>query len=452
VSELTAETTRALRRVLLERQTAHRLPAVVGMVVRDRTPVWADAVGVRDLADPQTPPDSDTQFLVASISKTFTAVLVMALRDEGKLGLDDPLESFIPETGHDGITIRQMLSHVTGMQREPVGDVWDTLAFPDRHHLLEGWNEAERILRPHYRWHYSNLVYSLLGEVVSRLDGRDWYDCLKGRVLDPLGMRRTTLGLQPPHATGYYVPPYSDVPVEEPVVDIAAMAPAGALASTATDLGTWAAFLAAPTDEVLDPDTLDEMCQPQIMADLERWQLAWGLGLMLLRAGDRIWVGHTGGMPGHVTGMFVHRPSTTAGIALMNTTSACDPAALAVELGARVVEHDPAEPTPWEPGTSVPAELVGVLGRWFTEGQPVDFSVRNATLEARMAAAPAHKPPSVFERVETDLYRTVSGRETGELLRIGRDAAGEVTKLNWATYLVTREPYAFGEWLDHPGN
>ncbi|MGN6893606.1 DUF7586 domain-containing protein, partial [Neisseria sp. P0015.S009] len=67
-------------------------------------------------------------------------------------------------------------------------------------------------------------------------------------------------------------------------------------------------------------------------------------------------------------------------------------------------------------------------------------------LEARPQALPEHKPSSVFERVGEDCFRTVSGREAGELLRITRDDHGKVTKLNWATYLFTRRPLAFGEW------
>ena len=56
--------------------------------------------------------------------------------------------------------------------------------------------------------------------------------------------------------------------------------------------------------------------------------------------------------------------------------------------------------------------------------------------------------PSVFRKLEDDLYRTESGRETGELLRVTRAADGTVDRLHWATYIFTREPYAFGEWLD----
>ncbi len=450
MNALTSESQRALRRILLERQSDHRVPGIHGTVVRDGEMLWSEGVGSADVAASGEPPDDDAQFQIASISKTFTAVLVMALRDEGRLTLDDTLDQHITESTHGGITIRQMLSHVTGMQREPVGDVWDTLTYPDRAALVAGWNDAERILKPHHRWHYSNLAYSMLGELVARLDERSWADSLQARILDPLGMRRTTVGISGTYAKGYYVPPFSDVPVAEPLLDIDAMASAGGLASTAADLTKWAAFLADPADEVLTSDTLDEMCQPQTLADLDGWQLAWGLGFMLLRSSDRQFVGHTGAMPGHITGLVVQRDAKTGGIVLMNASSAPDPAALALDLATYVLDNEPAEPDIWIAGTHVPAELQGVLGRWYSEGMPFTFSVKQGQLEARAEQAPAQRPPSVFVRVSDDLYRTESGRETGELLRLTRDAFGAVTKMNWATYLVTREPLAFGEWLQDP--
>ena len=447
MTELAAQTRSRLTRILAERQAKDRVPGIVGGVARSGRLTWSDGVGAADLDAPGVPPTADSQFLIASQSKTLTAVAIMALRDEGKLSLDDPVEKFIGESTHEGITVRQMLSHVSGMQREPVGDVWDQLKFPDREQLVAGWNEAERVGKPHHRWHYSNLVYSILGEIVARLDNRSWLESIQARILDPLEMRRTTLGLSGNAVTGYYVPPFTDVPVKEPVLDIGAMAACGGLASTAEDLAKWASFLANPVDEVLSKDTLDEMCQPQIMADVDRWQLGFGLGFMLLRLGERVFIGHTGGMPGHITGTFVHRPSGTAGIALMNATSAPDPAALATDLAVEVLENDPLPPEPWMPGTSVPDELVGVLGTWFSEGNPFVFSVKGGKLHARGAAAPAHKPPSVFAKLGDDLYRTESGREAGELLRITRDSSGVPVKLYWATYLCTREPLGFGQWL-----
>jgi CubicO group peptidase (beta-lactamase class C family) len=433
--------------MVVERQTTHRVPGLYAAVTRRGDPLWGEGVGSATLTVPGEPPHDGSQFLIGSITKTFTAVAIMGLRDEGRLSLDDSVEGHVPESTHGGITIRQMLSHVTGMQREAVGDVWDTLTFPDRRELVDGWNQAERILKPHFRWHYSNLVFAMLGEIVARLDGREWIDSIRARILDPLELRGTSLGFSGEAVTGYFVPPFTDVPVEEPVLETAATASAGGLASTARDLAAWGSFLAEPTDEVLSADTVEEMCQPQIMADLEHWQLAWGLGLMLFRAGDRVFVGHEGAMPGHLTGLVVHRPSATTSVTLANASSDISPSGLALDLSGYLLDHEPVDPDPWSPGTEVPAEFDGLLGRWFSEGQALSFTVREGRLEARGESAPSGRPPSVFARIGDDRFRTESGPETGEVLRITRDSSGTPVSMHWATYLVTREPFAFGEWL-----
>jgi CubicO group peptidase (beta-lactamase class C family) len=441
-------TTRALHRIALGRQTKHRVPGLYAGVVRGGGFVWQEGIGTVDVSAPERAPGPDDQFLIASNSKTFTAVMVMQLRDEGKLSLDDGLDRHVREVRHTGLTIRQCLAHVSGMQREPVGDVWETLRNPDRSELVAGFNEAERVHKPHHLWHYSNLVFSMLGEVVARLDGRTWYDALRARVLEPLEMTRTTVGPCGSAVTGYYVPPWSDVPVPEPVIDVKALDACAGLASTPADLARWSSFVSDPVPEVLDPATLEEMCEPQAVIDRQRWTAAMGLGFMLVRSADRVYVGHTGGMPGHITGLFTHRESGTGAMALMSSTSAPDPAAFAVELAAHVIENDPVEPEVWRPGTEVPGELESVLGVWYSEGAPFVFTVRQGSLEARAQGLPEHKPASTFEKVDEDVYRTTAGREAGELLRLTRDTEGRVVKMNWATYLFTREPYAFGQWLE----
>jgi CubicO group peptidase (beta-lactamase class C family) len=438
-------TARELRRTALDRQRTHRVPGLFAGVQRRGELVWGDGIG-RRAVDADDAPGADDQFLVASNSKTFTAVMVMQLRDEGRLDLGDRVADHLPEVTHP-LTVRQGLAHVSGMQREPVGDVWETLEQPTTEELLTGFAEAEVVGRPHDRWHYSNTVYAILGELVARLDGRSWEESLRARLLDPLELRRTSVGFDGgPQASGYYVAPYDDVPRPEPVMDLRAMAPCGGLASTATDLARWSAFIADPASEVLSPDTLEEMCQPQAMIDDVGWTAGMGLGLFLVRSqAGRTWVGHTGGMPGHITGVFTHRESGTGAIVLMNSSSAPDPAAFALDLGEHVVRHDPAEAEPWTPGTDLPAELAGLRGVWFSEGTPFVFSVVRGRLEARHPDLPKERPSSVFERIDDDLYRTVRGRERGELLRVTRDDAGVPVKLNWATYLCTREPLAFGE-------
>jgi hypothetical protein len=234
--------------------------------------------------------------------------------------------------------------------------------------------------------------------------------------------------------------------VPQPAHDIRAMDPCAGLASTGADLARWSAFLASPVAEVLSPDTVEEMCEPQTMIDRQRWSAAMGLGFFLVRSGTRTYVGHTGGMPGHVTAVFTDRESGTGGIALTNSGTTSDIAGLATALADHVTDREPVEPQPWRPGSSVPAELGDLVGLWWTEGSPFAFSVREGRLEARSPTQPEDQPPSVFEQVGTGVYRTVAGRERGELLRVTRDADGRVSKMNWATYLVTREPLAFGEW------
>ena len=93
----------------------------------------------------------------------------------------------------------------------------------------------------------------------------------------------------------------------------------------------------------------------------------------------------------------------------------------------------------------MPAELAGIVGLWFSEGLPYEFSVRAGVLEARAQGQPDHEPPAVFEQLGPELYRVKSGLERGELLRVTRDADGTVTKMNWVTYRYTRQPLAFGQ-------
>ncbi|TWE09974.1 serine hydrolase domain-containing protein [Rudaeicoccus suwonensis] len=443
-AELLPQTTRHLSRLTRLAQNESKVPGLVAGVARHGTVLWSEGVGRADLTDDSVPLGADTQWPVASNTKTFVASMIMQLRDEGRLRLDDTVDTHIPESTHGNVTVRQLLSHTTGMQREPIGDVWDVLKFPDRAALITGWNDAERIMRPHYRWHYSNLCYAMLGEIIARLDGREWTQSLQHRLLDPLELRRTTIGLVEPHSRQYYVSPVTDVPVDEPALTFDAMSAAGAICSTLSDMVRWHGFLLDPDSSVLSPDTVEEMRQPLVTVDAG-WNESWGLGLELVRSGGRVWFGHTGGLPGAITGFFSEAESGTTAAVLMNNSSAKDPAGTAIKLGTHVIEHDPEEVDAWTPGTVAPAELLPLLGQWYSEGVAFTFAIADGRLTARIDRAPASTPPSVFERIEDDCYRTISGGERGERLVIRRREDGSVRQLNWATYRFTRQPLGFAE-------
>ena len=449
--------TAVLRRAVAGKQVDWRSPSVAATVVRDGRPVFFHGAGDIDphgdlgsrngagdpAGEPRLPTD-DTQYRIGSITKTFTAVLVMQCRDDGLLGLDDELGKHLPDTRHGELTIRRMLSHLSGLQREPAGDIWELGAGPELPELLAGLEQAEAVLPPGRRWHYSNLAFALLGELVSRLRGQRWEDALAARILTPLELRRTSIGPVEPRARGFFVDPYADRVHAEPLFPGNAFAPAGELWCTASDLGRWAAFIADPAPEVLSPDTVEEMCHPQVMHDLEHWRLAWGLGFMLHRRGDRLLVGHDGAMPGFLAGLAVRRPEKVGAVVFASSSAGAAPGELAIDLVLSVVDDDPADPEPWRVGPAVPAELEPLLGSWWSEGSEFLFAVRDGKLEARRGDLPKTDAPAVFEPAGTDLFRTVSGREHGELLRVVRDESGAVTKMYWATYPFTRAPQTFG--------
>jgi CubicO group peptidase (beta-lactamase class C family) len=434
----------AQERLVRERQREWRTPGLIAGIVRDGSLVWSLGVGASDVTQPDRPPSPDTAFAIGSISKTFTAVSIMALRDEGKLSLSDPVSRFLDVPAHGGLRLRTLLAHASGLQREPVGNIWDTLVVPSIDKVLRDLRDAEQVLPARRRWHYSNLAYSLLGEVVTRVGGRPWIAAVQDRLLDPLGMTRTSQAPAPPVAVGYYTHPYTDQVHLEKWPDMAGFSSAGGLWSTVSDLARWVTFLTSGADGVLPAATLDEMSRPEIMADLEAWTLAWGLGLELFRRGDRIMVGHEGAMPGFLSCIALHRADQVGAIVLCNTSAGAAPADLALDLVCTVLDTAPPPVSPWRPGPPPPVELAPLVGGWWSEGDSFTFTVREGRLEARKDRDPSSKPPAVFEPMDADRYRTVSGREEGELLRIERDASSGVARLMWAGYPFTRDPGTFG--------
>ncbi len=435
--------TKDLSRKLREAQ-AERLPSVSAAVVKDGEVIWAEAAGLAVLED-ETPSTREHQYRIGSLTKTFTAVAIMQLRDEGKLDIDDRLEQHIPEAHHGSPTLRRMLAHLSGLQREPHGDIWDSPGdAPDTAQLIADLEHTEQVLAPHERHHYSNLAYALLGEIVTRRSGTPWWEYVEQRIIEPVGLSRTTYDPVEPHAQGYLVGPYTQTARREHHGDSRGFAPAGQLWSTPTDLVRWITVLAKGKEGVLDPKTAAAMWFPQTIVDPEEWTLGWGIGLMLYRREKGIFGGHNGGMPGHVAGAYIQPKLGIGAAVLMNDTANGSPDPLALELAEIAVAALPEEPKEWRPQAPPPPELESALGHWWSEGTEFIFSWNEGKLEARIASMPKERPPSVFEPIGDDVFRTLSGREQGEQLRLVRGDDGTVTKLYWATYPFTRQQEIFG--------
>jgi CubicO group peptidase (beta-lactamase class C family) len=420
---LTAE----LELLVAKEQHEKRLPSIAAAVLRDGELVWETAVG----AD-ATP---DTQYRLGSITKTFTAAAIMQLRDAGELDLEDTLDRHIEGAAH-APTIRRLLSHTSGLQRETHDDAWLRQRFATVDELLETLHEAEHVLPPGARFHYSNLAFALLGQVVARLSGTGYTDYVDEHIIGPLGLQRTTWRPTGTQAQGYLVDEYARTVWKEPETDLAGAAAAGQLWSTVEDLARWAWFLAAGDEAVLAPRIIEEMWFPQVMYDPADWSLAWGLGLMLYNSEGAIYGGHGGAMAGHLAGVYVNRKTQIGGAALTNSGTRGNMDLFAISLAKQGAEIWPRAIDAWRPEEEPPADVRPLLGRWWSEGNEFLFWWEGGELRARVAAAPPGKGETSFTR-EDGGWRASGGRERGERLRV------EGERLVWAGYPFTRvqEPF-----------
>jgi CubicO group peptidase (beta-lactamase class C family) len=414
-------------RVLLARiarvQREGRAPSLVAGVVRDGGLAWSTGRG--DVPEPHP----DVQYRLGSISKTVTAVLVMRLRDEGRLHLDDPLDRHLPGTPLGDRTVGQLLSHLAGASAESPGGWWERVPGGSLADLDLGPQDV--VLGAARRFHYSNLGFGLLGELVARERGSSWEDAVAAEVLAPLGMSRTTSRPVQPAAEGRAVHPWADVVLREPEHHAGVMAAAGQLWATLADLGRFGAFLLGDTGDVLDPATLEEMTLPAgVDASAPGWS-AYGLGLQVLRIDGRTLVGHGGSMPGFLAGVFVDREEQTGAVSLANTTAGLDP--LVFGLLADLRAHEPRVVEAWVPSPSpVPLDS---LGTWFWGPAPYvlravgDGMLHLGPLPGRNGRA------SRFRRRDDGAWVGLDGYFAGETLRIAED------HLDLDTFIFTRTPY-----------
>ena len=433
-------------------QATARIPALTVALRRNDRPLWTMEVGG---SGTERPLDAQTRLRIGSVTKTFTAVLVLRARDAGLLDLDDAIGEHLPIPKHGELTLRRLLSHTAGLQREPFGDVWDTLQVPETEQFVADLARAEALYPQSRRFHYSNLAYALLGEAVAGRSGASWAQLVAEQITGPLGLSGTGPQRDELSAVGYLVDPYSDNARPEPPTDFGAFGPAAQLWSTAADMATWAAFLADPASvdpkgAVLAAETLDEMRWPHTVRDGEQWVSGIGLGLMVYpRPGRALHIGHNGAMPGFLASVYGSAGGEGnpggVGLAVMASSGTADEIfPFSHDLIDQALADDPMEIVAWRPGQPAPQHYQSVLGRWWGEGYEYVFRWEDGRLAARGADDPAGTPAAIFEPAgEQDVLRTVAGREVGELLRLHRDPEGVVTRMHWATYRFTRAQETF---------
>jgi CubicO group peptidase (beta-lactamase class C family) len=324
----------------IEGQIAYRgLPGIAVGVVKDQELIWAKGFGFADM-QAKVPMTAATKFRVASNSKLFTAIAIMQLREEGKVGLDDPVVKYLPwfrakPAGDDDgpITIEQLLSHSSGLQRE-AGDHWVSYQFPTREELQKLYSERQAAFPPAVRWKYSNLAFSVAGLVVEQVSGQPWAAYVEKNIFSPLHMDNSSVDKNVPGLAVPYGRRMPDGTREIlPFVDARGMGAATGVTSNVEDLAKFisAQFRRGPRGpgQVVSSGSWREMLRVRSVE--ENWTAGSGLGFDVKRVKDRTYIGHGGGYPGNTTQTLIQLDDKVGVIVLTNTNDS-NPSDLANKL------------------------------------------------------------------------------------------------------------------------
>jgi D-alanyl-D-alanine carboxypeptidase len=315
----------------------HRVPGVAFGLSHGNETVLLGAVGVRDVASGAPVDPATTAFRCASITKSFTATVVLQCVDRGVLRLDDPVAGHLPwaRRALDGdLTVRDLLMHSGGILRDG-SNAWDGATMPDRATLRAEVKARASFAQPLERFRYSNVAYSLLGEVLTAVTGRSFESLVRSNVVRRLALSTTWPDLTPAArralATGYGAARPGEERPALPHVQARAVAPAGGLVSTVPDLLAYQQAHLPGDPRLLTEHAKREMQRPQWLRDDEPH---YGLGWMVWTIGGIHVVGHSGGFPGFITKIGFAPAEGLAAAVLTNANSAFASVGLELLYGA----------------------------------------------------------------------------------------------------------------------
>lgn len=342
---------------------AHDVPAVsVAVAVGEHVATAAD--GILNLATGATA-TADAVFQIGSITKTFTATLVMQLVDDGLLELDAPITAVLPDLrlsdvpAGSGITARRLLDHTGGFE----GDVFDETGAGDtalRDYVALLADRTPALFPPGALWSYNNAGYCLLGRIVEVLRGQSWEGALRERILDSLRLDHAAVdaaeAILRAAAVGHLSPAPGAPPVPAPVWSMGrSNAPAGSmLAMRAADLVAFGRMhlhggRAEDGTRVLSAASVSAMQQRQVALPDIAQGIGWGLGWELFDHGGLALFGHDGSTIGQSA---LLRIEPRRGIVVAVLANGGGARTLAAEILGDVLEEFAGVPRPAPPEPS----------------------------------------------------------------------------------------------------
>jgi D-alanyl-D-alanine carboxypeptidase len=308
LAALTAHQAAALQAAADRARIAFGLDALAIGVSIDASSGWTGASGLA--RDGVTRLDGDSPFAIASITKTFTATLVLQLIDEGRLSLHDRVADLLPDVPVPAdVTVEQLLRHTSGIAdlleplRDQLNAATERLWQPGEVVAAVAAAVSQPWFAPGASWAYSNTNYVLLGMIVERAGERPFRKQLRDRILTPLALESTgeLLGRGAP-------------PLMAPSW-ASAFGTSGRMYASAHDLLRWGDALYG--GRVLSPRALRHMVNFQ--------RHGYGMGAEKIKVGEEAGYGHSGLLRGY-TSLLVHLPDSGVTLVLMGTTNMFDPA------------------------------------------------------------------------------------------------------------------------------
>jgi D-alanyl-D-alanine carboxypeptidase len=312
-------------------QTTGVPSASVAVVTHGRV-AYANAYGAARL-DPRVVASPDMRYAIGSVSKQFTASAILLLQQDGKLSLDDPVSKFVPGlTRGNEVTVRQLLSHTSGYQ-----DFWPQdyvmpmmLSATTPQSIAARWGKQPLAFEPGSRWQYSNTNYTLAGMVVEKASGVPFFQFVRTRILQPLGLNSAKdfdVNPRSVDATGYLR--YGLGPLR-PAPDAGAgwMWAAGELAMTPRDLAAW--DISIIRHSLLKPESYRALTSAVGLSNGA--STGYGLGVDVSMQGGRFMIEHSGEVSGFTAENIVFPDDSVAIVVLTNQDAAPAAGAIAGQI------------------------------------------------------------------------------------------------------------------------
>lgn len=417
-------------------------PGMAVGIVYDGELLWGKGYGVADV-EAQTPVMLDTRFRIASITKTFTATAIMQLRDAGQLSLDDPVSKHLEwfDLRYDGapeITIRNLLTHSSGLPRDSHEPMWTAYDAPEWDDFVEATKQRQPTRPPYAKFAYSNLGYSLLGGIIHAVSGQAWADYLQQHILDPLGMTETYPIPDREDellATGYsrLDDEYNRAPF--PFFLMNGFEASANFSSSVNDLVKYAKFhLGKEESAILSSHTLRDMHRVHWLQ--EDWDNGYGLGLGIYKINHWTLSGHSGGYPGYLTEFSLSREHNVAVILLTNAIDS-NPF-LYIEQCYKLVMPEIIKATEQPKSDSDPV-WEKYLGEYISDWSLDKVVIRNKQLQI-ISLDWVDAPTSILEPTDEPHVFTLQGKgQSNETVRFEFDDDGQVINMRYRNEISTRK-------------